>query len=60
MANVIVNSYSENAECEIDTTMMPPEVIRFMMQTMQNVDHWYAGITSEIEAAHSFFLETSD
>jgi len=57
LANVIVNSYAEDAECEIDTSMLPPEVTRFLMQTMQNVGDWYAGIASEIEAAHSFFLD---
>lgn len=60
LANAIVNSYCEDEECEIDTTTMPPEVNRFMMQTMQNVGNWYAGITAEIEAAHSFFLPNSD
>ena len=60
LANVIVNSYSEDEECEIDTSMMPPQVVRFMMQTMQNVGNWYAGIASEIEAAHSFFLEAAE
>ena len=60
LANIIVNSYSEDDECELDTSMMPPEVVRFMMQTMQNVSGWYAGITTEIEAAHSFFLEAAE
>lgn len=60
LANVIVNSYSEDKEVEIDTAMMPPEVVRFMMQTMQNVGGWYAGIASEIEAAHDFFLQAAE
>ena len=60
LANVIVNCYSENEEVEIDTSLMPPEVLRFMMQTMQNVSGWYAGISSEIEAAHAFFLEAAE
>jgi len=60
LANAIVNSYSEHEECEFDTSLMPPEVVRFMMQTMQNVSNWYAGISAEIEAAHSFFLEAAE
>lgn len=59
LANVIVNSYSEDKEVEIDTTTMPPEVVRFMMQTLQNVGNWYAGISTEIESAHAFFLEAA-
>lgn len=60
LANAIVNSYVEDEDCEMDTTMMPPEVSRFMMKSMQNVHDWYAGISSEIEAAHSFFLNPGE
>ena len=60
LANVIVNGYSEDEECEFNTSMMPPQVVRFMMHTMQNVSNWYAEISAEIEAAHSFFLEAAE
>lgn len=60
LANAIVNSYADDRECQFDTSTMPPEVMRFMMQTMQNVGDWYSGISAEIEAAYDFFLSPAD
>ena len=37
---------------------MHPDVIKFMMNMMEDVGDWYTGLTDAIEAAHSFFLET--
>ena len=58
LANIIVNSYDENPECIIDLGALHPEARKFLMNSLQNVGDWYAGIAEEIEAAHAFFLET--
>jgi hypothetical protein len=36
---------------------MHPEVVKFMMNMMEDVGDWYSGLTGEIEAAYGFFLE---
>jgi hypothetical protein len=37
---------------------MHPEVVKFMMDMMEDVGDWYSGLTAEIESAYEFFLET--
>ena len=42
----------------MDLSSMHPVVIKFMMNMMEDVGDWYTGLTGEIEAAYSFFLES--
>jgi putative nucleotidyltransferase with HDIG domain len=56
LANIIVNSFEENPECVIDLGALHPEARKFLMNSLQNIGDWYAGIVEEIEAAHAFFL----
>jgi putative nucleotidyltransferase with HDIG domain len=57
LANFIVNSYDEDPELRLDLKMMHPDIVKFMMDLMEDVGDWYSGLTGEIEAAYDFFLE---
>jgi putative nucleotidyltransferase with HDIG domain len=57
LSNIIVNSYDEDPECVIDLAALHPDARKFMMNALQNVGDWYAGIAEEIESAHAFFLD---
>ena len=58
LANFIVNAYDLDPELRLDLSKMHPDVIKFMMKMMEDVEDWYTGLTSEIEAAYELFLET--
>jgi putative nucleotidyltransferase with HDIG domain len=58
LANIIVNSYDIDPELRLDMSKMHPEVVKFMMDMMEDVGDWYSGLTGEIESAYEFFLET--
>ncbi len=58
LANIIVNSYDIDPELRLDLSKMHPEVVKFMMDMMEDVGDWYSGLTAEIESAYEFFLET--
>ncbi len=58
LANFIVNSYDIDPELRLDLSKMHPEVVKFMMNMMEDVGDWYSGLTDEIEAAYGFFLDT--
>lgn len=58
LANFIVNAYDLDPEMRLDLSNMHPEVIKFMMNMMEDVGDWYTGLIGEIEAAYTFFLET--
>jgi len=58
LANFIVNAYDLDPELRLDLSKMHPDVIKFMMNMMEDVEDWYTGLTSEIEAAYELFLET--
>ena len=57
LADLLVNSYDENPDCNLDMGAMHPEVMKFLMAQIENSANWYANLTGEIEAAHAFFLE---
>jgi len=57
LANVIVNSYDLDPELRLDISKIYPDIVKFMMNLMENIGDWYAGLTNEIEDAYSFFLE---
>lgn len=57
LANVIVNSYDLDPELRLDISKIHPDNVKFMMNLMENIGDWYAGLTNEIEDAYSFFLE---
>ena len=57
LANFIVNAYDLDPDLRLDLSTMHPEVVKFMMDMMEDVGDWYTGLTGEIEAAYSFFLE---
>jgi putative nucleotidyltransferase with HDIG domain len=57
LANFIVNSYDEDPELRLDLKKMHPDIVKFMMNLMEDVGDWYSGLTGEIEAAYDFFLE---
>lgn len=58
LANFIVNAYDYDMELRLDISRMHPEVVKFMMNMMEDVGDWYSGLSGEIEAAYAFFLET--
>jgi putative nucleotidyltransferase with HDIG domain len=58
LANFIVNAYDIDPDLRLDLSKMHPEVTNFMMDMMEDVGDWYTGLTAEIDAAYSFFLET--
>lgn len=58
LANFIVNAYDLDPELRLDLSAMHPEVVKFMMNMMEDVGDWYTGLTGEIEAAYALFLET--
>jgi len=58
LANIIVNSYDIDPELRLDLSKIHPEVVKFMMDMMEDVGDWYSGLTGEIESAYEFFLET--
>ena len=58
LANFIVNSYDEDPELRLDLSKMHPDIVKFMMDILEDIGDWYSGITGEIQAAHDFFLET--
>ena len=57
LADLLVNSYDENPDCNLDISAMHPEVTKFLMAQLENSADWYAGLAEEIESAHAFFLE---
>jgi len=58
LANIIVNSYDVDQELRLDLSKIHPDVVKFIMDMMEDVGDWYSGLTDEIEAAYGFFLET--
>ncbi len=58
LANFIINAYDLDPELRLDLSNMHPEVIKFMMNMTEDVGDWYTGLTGEIDAAYSFFLES--
>jgi putative nucleotidyltransferase with HDIG domain len=57
LADLLVNSYDDNPDCNLDISAMHPEVTKFLMAQLENSADWYAGLAEEIESAHAFFLE---
>ena len=57
LANVLVNSYDENPDCAIDMAALHPDAVKFLMGQLEDISDWYYGLTDEIEAAYSLFLE---
>jgi putative nucleotidyltransferase with HDIG domain len=57
LANILVNSYDENPDCEIDMAALHPNAVRFLMNQLQDVGNWYGSLTDEIEAACALFLD---
>ena len=57
LANLIVNAYDLDPDLRLDVSEMHPEVVKFIMNLMEDVGDWYNGLTDEIEAAYTFFLE---
>ena len=58
LANFIVNAYDLDPELRLDLSAMHPDIVKFMMNMMEDVGDWYTGLTGEIEAAYALFLET--
>ena len=58
LAKFIVNSYDADQELRLDLSKMHPEVVKFMMDMMEDVADWYFGLTGAIEAACGFFLDS--
>ena len=57
LANILVNSYDENPECAIDMATLHPNAVKFLMDQLEDIADWYYGLTDEIEAAYSLFLD---
>lgn len=58
LANFIVNAYDLDPELRLDLSAMHSDVVKFMMNMMEDVGDWYTGLTDEIEAAYALFLES--
>jgi putative nucleotidyltransferase with HDIG domain len=58
LANFIVNAYDLDPELRLDLSALHPQVVKFMMNMMDDVGDWYSGLSNEIEAAYAFFLES--
>ena len=58
LANIIVNCYDVDQELRLDLSKIHPDMVKFIMDMMEDVGDWYSGLTGEIEAAYGFFLET--
>ena len=57
LADLLVNSYDENPDCNLDMGAMHPEVTKFLMAQLEDSADWYGSLAGEIETAQSFFLE---
>ena len=57
LSNIIVNSYNEDPECNVDISAMHPAAVKFMMDQIENLQDFYSGLTSDIESAYGFFLD---
>ena len=57
LANILVNSYDQNPDCEIEMATMHPNAVRFLMEQLEDIGDWYHHLTEEIEAAYSLFLD---
>jgi len=57
LANIIVNSYDENPDCQIDAAAVHPMAVNFLMDQLEDIGDWYYGLAEEIEAAYSLFLD---
>lgn len=57
LANVLVNSYDENQDCEIDLAALHPRAVEFLIGRLGDLTVWYQGLTDEIDAAYGLFLE---
>ena len=57
LSNIIVNSYNEDPECNVDISGMHPAAVSFMMDQIENMQDFYSGLTAEIESAYAFFLD---
>ena len=57
LANTLVNSYDENPDCEIDLAALHPKAAKFLAELLEDIGDWYYGLTDEIEAACSLFLD---
>ena len=58
LANFIVNAYDSDPDLRLDISTMHSDAIKFMMNMMEDVGHWYTGLTDEVEAGYVFFLES--
>ena len=58
LSNIIVNTYNVDPELRIDVKAMHPAAVKFMMNLVEDVTDWFAGLTEEIETAHAFFLDS--
>jgi putative nucleotidyltransferase with HDIG domain len=58
LANIIVNSYDVDQDLRLDLAKIHPDVVKFIMDMMEDVGDWYSGLSGEIESAYGFFLET--
>jgi HD-like signal output (HDOD) protein len=57
LSNIIVNSYNEDPECNVDISVMHPVAVKFMMDQIENLQDFYSGLASDIESAYQFFLD---
>ncbi len=57
LANFIVNIYDDDPELRLDLSKMHPDIVKFMMDMMEDIGDWYSGLIGEIEVAYDFFLE---
>ena len=57
LANILVNSYDQNPDCEIDMAALHPKAAQFLQDQLEDIGDWYGGLTDEIETACALFLD---
>ena len=57
LANTLVNCYDENPDGEIDMAALHPKSVKFLMEQLEDIGDWFYGLTEEIDAACSLFLD---
>lgn len=58
LADILVNSYDKNPDCEIDMAAVHPDAVNFLLEQLEDSRDWYSHLTNEIEAAYSIFLDS--
>ncbi|MBT8351324.1 MAG: HDOD domain-containing protein, partial [Deltaproteobacteria bacterium] len=59
-ADIIVNHFQMEPEQPIDLSAVHPDAAQMLGSYMENTNHWYEEVKSEIESACEFFLKQEE